>query len=231
MQRASRRRRRGRIAHVRARDAPLQVVEKIDGRVGTGVGLEQRDLEVFVERRRRSRAPMKAPAIAPPVRCSPVLSLAIQPERSAPLLVGSPETTSAAPCARATATASGCGGVGRGGRCGGRSTGFLPKNSSPTSAFSQSRALRGGCAPAASPVPVGAASPPPEAGRSGAGAAAGGGLLRKKLNMRNRLGEGGGMRAPNGAARSKRRLRIASRWLAILAASGALAQSVRATES
>ncbi len=40
----------GRVAHVGAGDAALQVVEKIDGRVGAGVRLEQRNLEVFVER-------------------------------------------------------------------------------------------------------------------------------------------------------------------------------------
>ena len=41
--------RRGRVANMRARDAPLQLVEQIDGGLGTGVGLQQRDLEVFVE--------------------------------------------------------------------------------------------------------------------------------------------------------------------------------------
>jgi hypothetical protein len=39
----------GRIAHVGSRHPRLQLVEEIDRRIGAGVGLQERDLEVFVE--------------------------------------------------------------------------------------------------------------------------------------------------------------------------------------
>src|SRR6478672_6000244 len=102
-------------------------------------------------------APMKAPAIAPPVRCRPLLSLAIQPERSAAAC----STSVAGAAAGDVATEGGDGAMVAGptvatdgggetafggdsavvvtaGALGAAEIGFLPKNSSPTSAFSQS---------------------------------------------------------------------------------------------
>ena len=41
--------RRRSVAHVGARDARLQLIEQVDRRIGAGVCLQQRDLEVLVE--------------------------------------------------------------------------------------------------------------------------------------------------------------------------------------
>ena len=94
--------------------------------------------------------------------------------------------------------------------------GFLPKKSSPTSAFGAS------CRSAA----VAAAS----SSRSRRGVSAAGGFFRKKLNMERR---------PAGKVEVPQRRQGSGRWEAtagpkpvvILVGSGALAQSVRATES
>ena len=135
--------RRGRVANMGARHAPLQVVEKIDGGLGAGIGLEQRDLEVFVE----LVADLGADEGAGD-RPAGALQAALQLGHPAGAVgvarrLGGDDIGRGRAAAAAAAEASA-----RGRRRG--SAGFLPKNSSPTSALSQSRALRGRCA-AASP--------------------------------------------------------------------------------
>src|SRR5438270_508008 len=159
---------------------------------------------------------MKAPAIAPPVRCSPLFSLVSQPARSAPLSAGTGSAlgggATGAGGAAIGAAAGGAAsvdtdmgavggrtegadgeiegaGVGAAGAAAGSAT-FLPKKSSPTSAFSQSSLPRlrvpAGSDGGASISPTGWG----DGLAAGAGDAAGGapeaGFFLKKLNMEDR---------------------------------------------
>ena len=235
MQSASRPPHRRRIAHMRARHAPLQVVEQMIGRVGAGVGLQQRDLEVLVQLVADLGADEAPARSLEPVRCSPLFSLASQPARSASL-AGS---AAAARAAGGRASAGGSRGAARRRRAADarrRPTraGFLPNSSSPTSALSQSRrprwralARRRRRSPAArAPRRPSARGHRPAAPRR----AAAGGFFLKKLNMEG--GCAGAVEAPQTALQGRSRSCDRARdRLAILVGSGALAQSVRATES
>src|SRR6187399_2483128 len=146
---------------------------------------------------------MKAPAMAPPVRCRPLLSLVIQPARSAAggstsagggvggvdVTGGGTDGTTgggtpiAAAGGRGAAAGGDCVVVVTVGAPGTGEAGFLPKNSSPTSAFSQSslprwRSYEAGSAGSA------ADSGGDSAARSGDDAGAC--FFLKKLNMEDR---------------------------------------------